>query len=250
MPVPVHEMNNLTIIKTDADYSGVPNYHTPPPPQPSYRQVQQIEDLYTCQTTLPVPATDMYPGAYAANAYNSNRIIPAYHQATCAPPVQQAYQNMVAQGGYTNLYTPLQTVGGVPHKTQAFQQYVDQYQATHPEFSTAFGYPPFAGAVPGLKNARAMDQNVALGDSMGYHLPKAPAQEGFALPSDNHPDVGFCKDCREKCPECRVNNKGLYMIIAVLVVIIILLSMYIMTRRPMKVKKSMITGASGLPRMY
>ena len=216
---------NLTIIRPTLVDDGAPRFSNPPPFQPSYQNYTMIEDVMSCQTALPY-GTDI---STSMPAYNSNGIIPAYHQAVCPSSAQQGFTNLLQHPPTPNMYIPQQYQTGVN-----FQQTVNQWNAANPQYQSTFYYPPFAGSVPEMKNARASDRTI-------------PMMEGFALPdtttntnTNNTSDTAKCVECTkhiESCNLCQkinrcqgVRHKYLTIII-VLIIIIVLMACFIIMNR-------------------
>jgi len=185
MPELLSEMNNLSIITPVVQDVGVPRYANPPSTQDNltYQNWTMIEDVLDCQTRLP-PVTQL---SYMPSQYNSNGLIPAYQQAVCPSRAQQALINLTRNPPANNIYVPPQQLYG-----QSFQSQVAQYNHANPQYTTAFPYPPFAGSVPGMKNAKTQDVAV-------------PLVEGYAHPrGSTHGASGE----RDKCIECLRHMDG------------------------------------------
>ena len=224
MPEPLSEMNNLSIINPQYSMGGSPRYSNPPPPQQSYQNYTVLDDVFSCQTQLPpsnIRDTPMPP-------YNSNGVFPAYHQAVCPPYAQQGLMNLQAQG-----YTPNNNVY-VANNQPSYQTFVDGYLQQAPNmYSTNFQYPPFAGSVPEMKNARAADASVAINMPLPYPSPAEVKVEGYAAPLPTQPTQS-CIECAKHVSECglctkltKCSNTKWWIAIGILVLIIIFLVMYI-----------------------
>lgn len=216
MPVPLSEMGSLTIIEPTVYDEGLGRYQNAPPVQPSYKDYTLIEDVMTCQTALPPGTADFT----SMPQYNSNGLFPAYHQAVCPPPAQQALNNFVSNPKKlprNQMLVPQQLMN-----QQNYQQLVNQYNAANPQFDTTFQYPPFAGAVPNMKNARRSDQSI-------------PMPEGFALPTKDEDKCVECLKHVDKCNFCSKVNKAesskLKWIICILLGVIALLLIFIYKTR-------------------
>ncbi len=216
MPVPLSEMGSLTLIgPTVYQDSGYDRYSSAPPVQPSYKDYTLIEDVLSCQTALP-PGTGEFT---SMPQYNSNGIFPSYHQAVCPPPAQQALNNFIARPKKlprNQMLVPQQLLN-----QQSYQDVVNQYNAANPQFDTTFQYPPFAGSVPNMKNARRSDQTI-------------PMAEGFAMPAKKD----TCTECLrhvESCNFCakisRAEQSKLTWIIWILLAIIAVLLIFIYKTR-------------------
>ena len=220
MPATLSEMNHLTIISPSNVLDGNPRFSNPPPVQQSYQNWTPIEDVMSCQTALP---QGTYDGTYMLPGYNSNGVIPAYHQAVCPSNAQQASMNIqndamyssLPQNIYTSQYQPNYVPAAGPY--QSFQSTSDLYNAYHPQYQTNYVYPPFAGAVPGLKNAAKTDSSIAI---EGYAPPAGTSAQ--CLECVKH--VGECNLCN-KLTQC--SNTKFWVVIVILVIIILILLGYI-----------------------
>lgn len=213
MPVPLSEMGSLTLIEPTTYDGGLGRYQNAPPVQPSYKDYTLIEDVLSCQTVLP-PGTGDYT---SLPEYNSNGIFPSYHQAVCPPAAQQALNNFVAQPKKLSRNQMLVPQQLLDHKS--YQQVVNRYNAANPQYDTTYQYPPFAGSVPNMKQARLSDQTI-------------PMREGYQAPPQASKDR--CMECLkhvDSCNFCSKVNKAeqtkLTWIIYLLLVIIVLLLVYI-----------------------
>ena len=227
MPATLSEMNHLTIISPSNVLDGNPRFSNPPPVQQTYQNWTPIEDVMSCQTALP---QGTYDGGILGGSYNSNGVIPAYHQAVCPSAAQQANLNIqnnqmyasLPQNIYASQYQPNYVGANVP--TQSFQSTSDMYNAYHPQYQTNYAYPPFAGAVPNLQNAAKTDSSVAI--------------EGYA-PVNTSPQ---CLECVKHVGECNLCNKltqcsntKFWVVIVILVLVILMLLGYIwVTKRSNK----------------
>jgi hypothetical protein len=183
MPELLSEMNNLSIVTPHVADVGVPRFSNPPQ-DGSYQNWTMIEDVMSCQTALPATTQLSY-----MPPYNSNGLIPAYHQAVCPNRAEQALINLTRNPlpPQQNIYVPPQQLFG-----QSYQQQVDQYHQQYPPYTTALPNPPFAGSVPNMKNAKAQDVAVPLVE--GYTPPRQPSQSQTPK--------------REKCMECLRHMDG------------------------------------------
>ena len=234
MPEPLSEMNNMSIITPRVQENDVPRFSNPPYEQQSYQNWTMIEDVFNCQTALPNQTQLSY-----MPSYNSNGIIPAYHQATCPAPAQQALMNMQRKPLYPS--RPQQDIF-VPQQQQPFASEVALYNQAVPQYGQAYQYPPFAGSVPNLKDARTNDTAI-------------PLTEGYAPPSASSPSQNTCLECMKHMDGCNLckklsgNVEKKYWIgIGILILIIIGLLIYIMKLRGSytsntRVGKAMLKGA-------
>ena len=178
MPELLSEINNLSIITPHVqDATSVPRYSNPPPGETSYQNWTMIEDVLSCNTNL----SQQTQLSYMPQGYNSNGVIPAYQQAVCPSAAQQALLNMSRNPPNPNIYVPQQLITG-----QSFQSQVNAYNNQHPQYSTSLAYPPYAGSMPYMKNAKAADDSI-------------PLIEGYAPPSAG---TRGRKDSRERCIDC------------------------------------------------
>lgn len=239
MPLPLSDYNSLTLLPTN----NLPNYSTPPPTQPSYRDYTVIEDVMACTNDVPPAAYQAPQGTPTyGGGYNSNGIFPATHQALCPSQAQQAYTNLIHYQAstspqtsatlqstqyYTPQATPGVTPGAYPRAVQPFAAQVAAYNYSHPQYATIVpSAPPFLGAVPDMKNALRLDNTVPLRE--GYAA-TAVAGDGSSIDSCvdclNH--VNSCKLCKKMTQSklCALgaegSGKGKY--IAVIVVLILVI---------------------------
>jgi len=105
-----------------------------------------LEDLYPLEHTQPYNYGELPD-------YNSNRIIPDYHYKTRPSPSQQ-YLNYIRQypdvARSHNLLLPRET------------SFAEQSKPVAPQYSQFTVQPPFAGGIPYLKNAKAVDTPYAM----------------------------------------------------------------------------------------
>jgi hypothetical protein len=219
MPVTLNEMNSLSFIEPRNSKDGtVPRFSNPPAVEPSYKDYTMIDDIFSCQTTL--PAGTQLDTSMAS--YNSNSIIPSYHHAVCPSSAQQGLQNLVQHSNQlprNNMYVPPQYVyGNFNSATQAVNSTIPQYQTT-------FQYPPFAGSVPNLQNAIYTDTSIPIGAQ--YFPQTQPAIYGQVQPAPSFVE-GFAFDQNKStksistCAECNTKNHWLGIILLIIIVLLLL----------------------------
>jgi hypothetical protein len=223
MPVPLNEMNSLNIIAPRNLNDGTPRFSNPPPFEGSYKDFTLIEDVLSCQTALPPGTGEMG----SMPMYNSSGIIPSYHQSVCPNTAQQGFNNLATGVPPNNMYVPSPYITG-----QNLGNVSAQFNASNPQYNTAYPYPPFAGSVPNLKDAIATDRSFPIGvqpvlpGMLPQGIPRAYV-ENFALPQQ-----------QDKCKGCSSGHNTALIII--LLIIIVLMGIYILNLR-----KQM-----SLPKMY
>lgn len=221
MPVTLNEMSSLSFIEPRNSKEGtVPRFSNPPAVEPSYKDYTLIDDIFNCQTTLPAGTQlDTF-----MPEYNSNSIIPAYHNAVCPSSAQQGLQNLIQHSNElprNNMYVPPQYVQG------NFSSAVQAVNSQIPQYQTTFQYPPFAGSVPNLQNAIFTDTSIPIGAQ--YFPQRQPALFGQVQPAASFVE-GFAMNKADKtCAECNTRNHWLG--IVVLIIIILLLLGYIFVLR-------------------
>ena len=151
MPVPLSEMGSLSIMSPQI-IQNIPRFSNLPPPPQDYQDFTIIEDIFDI---------------FAMPPYNSNPIIPAFPRlpipSSPQPPLQGVPQDIYLRYPHP----PVQTI-------------VNGFNQQHPITSEYTQYPPFAGAVPYLENARNMDKTVAVNSSFDSFEPFEPLREGYA----------------------------------------------------------------------
>lgn len=243
MPALLSEMGSLSILTPQPYSIGTDRFHNAPPIQPVYKDYTMIEDIATCQTALP-PGTS---GGYSMPEYNSNAIIPGYNAAVCPSNLQQTYLNLSRPGMLPyDQYL-------VPNQQRSFQHYVNKYNAQYPQYNTAFEYPPFAGAVPSMRNARATDQTLPMNDGVLPPLfnpsyappPLTPIpQEAPQAAAEESKKEGFhfqdvdCSQCLAHLDKCKIckqylgySTQNYKWFIVILLLIIVGLIVYIVMNK-------------------
>jgi hypothetical protein len=211
MPAMLSEMNSLSIISPHQVDNVTPRFSNPPPVEQSYQNWTMIEDVLSCQTALPA-------GTNTPNwmpQYNSNNLIPAYKQSVCPPDAQQTLYNL-QKIPQPNIYVPAQLQTG-----RSFQDEENKYFAENVQYGTNFQYPPFAGSVNELKDAKQTDHPIVM-------------REGYQAPT---PDTNTCIECAKHVNDCKLctkltqcNNTKWWVTITILICIIIALIAYIMIK--------------------
>jgi hypothetical protein len=211
MPAMLSEMNTLSIISPHQVDNVTPRFSNPPPVEQSYQNWTMIEDVLSCQTTLPAGTNspDWMP------QYNSNNLIPAYKQSVCPPDAQQTLYNL-QKIPQPNMYVPAQLQTG-----RSFKDDENKYFSENIQYGTNFQYPPFAGSVNELKDAKQVDSPIVM-------------REGYQAPSN---DTNTCIECAKHVNDCKLctkltqcNTTKWWVTITILICIIIALIAYIMIK--------------------
>lgn len=228
MPELLSEMNNMSMISPHIMNDGLPRYSNPPQVQPSYQNWTMIDDVFSCQTALPPGSQSNY---LMQGTYNSNGIIPAYHQAVCPSSAEQAMWNLSLRTPSNNLYVPNEYQTG-----QSFASNVAGFNAAHPQYIQAVQNPPFAGGKPLMKDAKALDESTPLRE--GFHFANEEASRS-CLECLRHTDG--CKLCQKMTQQ---STTKYWVVIAILILIIIGLLGYIWwsKRKTVSVKPSLFTS--------
>jgi len=214
MPAMLSEMNTLSIISPHQVDNVTPRFSNPPPVEQSYQNWTMIEDVLSCQTSLPAGTNtpDWMP------QYNSNNLIPAYKQSVCPPDAQQTLYNL-QKIPQPNIYVPAQLQTG-----RSFQDEENKYFAENIQYGTNFQYPPFAGSVNNLKDAKEVDSPVVM-------------REGYQAPSNNETSTNTCIECAKHVNDCKLctkltqcNTTKWWVTITILICIIIALIAYILIK--------------------
>ena len=232
MPELLSEMNNMSMISPHIMNDGLPRYSNPPQVQPSYQNWTMIDDVLNCQTALPPGTQNNY---LMQGTYNSNGIIPAYHQAVCPSAAEQAMMNLAYRTPSNNLYVPNEYQTG-----QSFASQVANFNAMHPQYIHAYQNPPFAGGKPLMKDAKALDESTPLRE--GFHFSQGEEASRSCLECLRHTDS--CKLCQKMTQK---SSTKYWVVIVILILIIIGLVGYILwtKRRNISAKPSLFTS-----RMY
>lgn len=250
MPATLAEMNELSFINPtyQQDLTGL-RYASPPVPEDSYKNFTVLGNQLSCQTALP-PGTNS--PMWMSQDYNSNGVIPSYHQAVCPSSAQQFIDNQARLGiqqgnGITFIDDPF----AAPRAT-SFYTTTAQAQAPIMQYSTNFQNPPFPASMSPAQNAVMYDATLPFYPQQGlvtaqyaepYRAPqhkndkhdkKKPTKEGYDEPKTDLK----CTECSKHILECKFcdkicakSNKKLYIIIGILVAIIVLLLAYIINLR-------------------